>query len=149
MTAMAMARVREFFLPAFLFQAAGLVLMILFVTQSELGAFGVTLSLTIITVISQLLYYWPLCLKLTDLAFMDFVSQMIVPGFCPALGAGIIWLTLKLMLSPQSWLMLVLCVAVGGIGYLVVLFGLCLNQSEKKDLRLILLKAKVLKATDS
>lgn len=141
MAAMAMARVREFFLPAFLFQAAGLVLMYWSVTQTNLGVLGVTLSLTIITVASQMLYYWPLCLKLTDFKFRDFVANVLRPGFSPALGAGIIWLTLKLTILPQSWLALGLCVVTGGIAYLIILFGLCLNPSEKRDLRSILSKA--------
>ncbi|MGB3247450.1 MAG: lipopolysaccharide biosynthesis protein, partial [Sulfitobacter sp.] len=113
MTAMAMARVREFFLPAFLFQVAGLTLMILSVTQTNLGVLGVTLSLTIITAASQILYYWPLCQKLTDSKFRDFVAHVLRPGFSPALGAGIIWLTLKLIILPQSWLTLGLCVVSG------------------------------------
>ncbi len=148
MTAIAMARVREFFLPAFLFQAAGLGLMILFTTQTDLGAIGVTLSLTIITVMSQLLYYWPFCLKVTDSSFTDFVSQVLIPGYSPAIGASFIWLALKFTVLPQSWLVLALCAAVGMIVYLIVLFGFCLNQNEKRDLRLILSKVRVLKATD-
>lgn len=138
MTAMAMARVREFFLPAFLFQATGLALMFWFVTQTDLGVFGVTLALTIVTVVSQILYYWPLCLKLTDLGFKDFAAQVLGPGFSPSIGAGVIWLALKLAFSPQSWLTLGLCVVIGGVGYLIILFGLCLNSSEKRDLRSIL-----------
>lgn len=112
--------------------------MLWFVTQTDLGVFGVTLALTLVTAVSQILYYWPLCLKLTDFKFKDFAIHVLRPGFAPALGAGIIWVALKLLVSPESWLELVLCVVTGGGIYLMILFGLCLNSAEKQDLRSIL-----------
>lgn len=142
MGAMATARVREFFLPAFLFQLIGLILMIIFVKYTELGVLGVTASLTIITVASQLLFYWPLATKLTDSRFADFLHEVLRPGFLPALAGGVVWLGLNLISPPETWLSLITCSIMGGLVYIAVLLLGCLNESEKQDLGNILSRFK-------
>ncbi len=138
MTAMSMARVRAFFLPAFLFQLAGLVLMFGFAAYAEMGAIGVTVSLTAITIASQIFYYWPLCLTLTGLGFRDFARRVLLPGFAPAIGGGLIWLALKLALPPiDGWMDLIAAVMGGGVVYVAILAGTCLSVGERADLRAI------------
>ena len=142
MGAMATARVKEFFLPAFLFQLAGLILMIVFVKYTDAGVLGVTASLTIVTVISQLLYYWPLCLKLTGHGFKHFMTNLLIPGIAPAIGGGVVLVSLNIFTPPSTWTSLMVCSLIGGLVYLLVLFAACLNEGEKADIRAMLAKFK-------
>ena len=132
--AMATGRVREFFLPAFLFQLAGLGLMLYFAAWRGLGAVGVTLALSAITIGSQILYYWPLQLRMTDARFGDFLRRTLVPGLAPALAGSAAWIGLKLAAPPASWTLLGLEAAAGGLVYLAVLVGFCLDAGERRDL---------------
>lgn len=138
MTAMAMARVREFFLPAFLFQLLGFGLMYVFAAKLEMGALGVTLALTIITVGSQLTYFWRLALTLTGETFTRFVRLVIVPGFMPAVAGLVVWLGLKIATPPDSWIELFGFGALGAVAYAGALLIFCLDASEQRDLRAIL-----------
>ncbi|MEL6102149.1 MAG: hypothetical protein AAFR68_12645 [Pseudomonadota bacterium] len=137
MTAMAMARVREFFLPAFLFQVAGLVLMIGFSVHTELGAVGVTLSLTLAAVGSQLLYFWWLTFRLTEQGPGAFVRNVLYPGLLPAIAGGAVWAGLNLISPPQSWATLILFGGIGACFYVIALGLFALNASERKDLQKI------------
>ncbi len=138
MTAMAMAQVRAFFLPAFLFQGGGIVLMLVLTAWSGMGAGGVALSLLLTIATAQIFYFWPLCLKLAEIPFAEFIREVLVPGFRPALVAALVWGALKLAAPPDSWLALGLHAAAGGAVYLAVLFGWCLNAGEKRDLHTVL-----------
>ena len=131
MTAIATAQVKAFYLAAFITQLIGLALMYYFAVHEQMGAIGVTLSLTAVTVISQLIYFWPLCLKLAHVSTPDFVAKVLKVGYMPAAAASVVWFGLHLAIAPASWLMLGVCVAVGGLVYLAVLFLFCLDQSER------------------
>lgn len=142
-TAMALARVREFFLPAFIFQFLGMVLMLFFAIKLNMGAVGVTLSLSIITVVSQLTYFWALLLKFTAVDFRIFFNQVLLPGLLPALSGCVVWGTLKLTLLADSWFKLGFFAALGGVVYLLTLFRFCLNTDELKDIKFMLVKIRV------
>lgn len=138
MTAMAMAQVRPFFLPAFLSKILMFLIMLCMAWYSDLGAIGITLSLTVVVVAMQVGYYWPLCLKMTGTRFHDFFDQVLVPGFLPALAGSVVWFALKLYDRPDSWTALLAFSVLGGLVYLAVLFGFCLNTQERQDLRGVL-----------
>ncbi|MCB6179844.1 oligosaccharide flippase family protein [Rhodobacter sp. Har01] len=135
MTAMAKEQVKVFFLPAFLFQLAGLVLMFASLTLTDTGAIGVALSLTVSVVGSQILYYWPLCLTMTDARMSDFRDQVLVPGVLPAAAGMVVWGGLRLLRAPDTWSSLIGFGAAGALVYAIVLFGFCLNPGERADLR--------------
>ena len=137
MTAMSMARVREFFLPAFLFQFAGLILMVVMVRFTDLGAMGVTLSLTVITIASQLFYYWRLCLKLTQASASSFVTSVLRPGVLPALGGAIVWISASAIYPVESWYGLLFNGACGAAAYTAVLLVFCLGKDERAAVRSI------------
>ena len=132
--AMAMAEVRAFFLPAFLFQAAGFALMVGFTVWLKMGAVGVTLSLAIITIASQLLYFWSLCLKLTGLGFATFRNEVLLRGLAPAAAGALVWGGIRLIHAPASWAGLTGLSAVGAVAYCAVLLGFCLTPGERRDL---------------
>jgi O-antigen/teichoic acid export membrane protein len=135
MTAMAMAQVRVFFLPAFLFQLFGLGLMLYFTARQDMGAVGVTLALTIITVASQLLYFWRLYLRLIGTTFPTFARDVLLRGLAPALAGLLVWGALKFAAPPEDWFRLGLYGALGALVYVAVLLGACLDDGERRGLR--------------
>lgn len=147
MTAMAKERVKAFFLPAFLFQLAGLGLMLLIVFRTDFGAVGMALSLAVITLASQLFYFWRLCMTLTETRFRDFRKNVLLPGFSPAIAGAIAWGGLAVLISPASWAGLIVCSVMGGVVYLAVLLGFCLSQSEKQELRAVLIRIRASRLT--
>lgn len=138
MTAIAKAELRVFVLPSFLFQLGGLVLMLLSLTQTDMGAQGVALALVFTTVVAQFSYYWPLCLKMTEARFSDFRDQVLLPGFLPAAAGALVWGGLRLLHAPESWLTLIAFGLAGAVAYAIALFGFSLNPGERADLRKIM-----------
>jgi hypothetical protein len=98
---------------------------------------GVALSLSVITIGSQA-YFWPLLLRIAGASFGLFMRRTLIPGFAPALAGAVVWLGLRLLLPPTSWLLLGLEAAAGGLVYLGVLFLFCLDPSERRDLHAVL-----------
>ncbi|WP_415183980.1 lipopolysaccharide biosynthesis protein [Phaeovulum sp.] len=140
MTAMSTARVKEFFLPAFLFQFAGLVLMGVMLRFTDLGAVGVAVALSFITIASQLTYFWPLCLNFTDARFKDFSALVLKPGLMPALAGMFAWWGLVQIRPIEGWRDLIIYGLSGEVVYFVVLLLFCLNEREKTDLKQVILR---------
>ena len=131
MTCVALARVREFFLPAFLFQAAGLAIMLVTAGVFDMGAVGVTLGLCLITVASQFFYYWRLSIVVSQTSLRWFVRRILVPGWLPALAALPVWIVCGAVMPTQTWLQLGLAGAGGGVVYVAVLLAFGLERDEK------------------
>lgn len=147
MTAMATARVKPFFVPALLSQVTGLIFMIYLTKYAGWGAFGAVLSLVVITVGSQLLYFWRFCLKIAEIPTRQFVTRTLVPGFAPAFFGMIAWGALKVFSPPASWLELGLYASMGGMIYVGVLLIFCLDRQENADLRSIIGRKKSMRLT--
>lgn len=137
MTAIARARVRPFYLPAFLIMIVALVLMVA-TAMAGFGAPGVALAQMAAVVAGQLFYFWPLQLRLTGNSFAEFARQVLLRGMAPALAGSLAWVTLKFAFPVTTWPGLILCSAAGGLVYLAVLAGLCLTPADKDDLRTML-----------
>lgn len=133
-TAMATKHVRGFYLPAFLFQFGGLVLMLMFAGPLDFGAVGVCLALTVISIASQVFYFWGFCLRLTKTDFSSFAHNTLVRGLAPALVAGCVWAVLRLALPTEGWFDLIWKGAVGAAVYIFVLLLFCLDTGERRDL---------------
>ena len=143
MTAIAAARVKAFFIGFFLSQVISLTLTYYAAAHYGFDAVGVTLILTVTTILSQLLYFWPLHLKLAQISKRQFVIDVLVFGYLPAILASPIWITLKWTVMPDSWISLGLCAIAGGAVYLFTLIVFCLNSDDRSDLRAILRKLNV------
>jgi O-antigen/teichoic acid export membrane protein len=138
MTAMATARLGPFFVGIFLFQLLITLLSLYLAAVHDVGAIGVTLALTVVTALSQLFYFGPLCLRLIEASFGLFVRRVLTPGFAPALAGAAVWVPLKYALMPDSWLSLFVCAAAGGMVYVATLLSFCLDEGERKDARNLL-----------
>ena len=135
MTCIAMAKVRAFFLPAFLFQLLGLVLMVIFAGPLKLGAVGVTLALTAITVGSQLTYYWNLNLKISQIGLGAFARTVLWPGWLPGAVAAVAWAGLAVFHPITSWFQLFGYGVLGGVVYVAVVLTVGLDLSERTRLK--------------
>ena len=101
MLAMAMARVRDYHLVFFISSSAGLILTVYLVASQGLGAFGVALSLLIVTATAELLYFWPLELRLTGAGWRDFATDVLFRGLLPALVASAVWASFGQLFPPS------------------------------------------------
>ena len=140
MTCIAMAKVREFFLPAFLYQLLGLVLMVVLAGPLKLGAIGVTLALAAITIGSQLTYYWNLNLKITQSNLREFAGTVLWPGWLPGAGAALVWVGLATIEPVSSWLQLFGYGVLGGVVYVAVVLTLGLETSEWMRLKAVIVR---------
>ena len=140
MTAMATKQVKPFFLAAFICQFIGLGLMIYFVAYRDMGAIGATLALTLIIVIPQIFYFWPLCFRTLDISLNTFTRRTLVPGLAPAMAGAIVWGGLRLTSAPDTWLSLALYVLAGAAAYAIILLRFCLDYDERTYLLSLLHK---------
>ncbi|SFE78855.1 lipopolysaccharide biosynthesis protein [Roseivivax sediminis] len=126
MTALATGRVRAFYLPAFIAQAAGLSIMLALASWYGAGAIGMAAALALVTIASQLLYFWWLNLRLIGAGFSAFLASTLVPGLVPAVvGAGV-WIGMRFLVTIESWVELFACGAAGAVafGLAILVFGL-------------------------
>jgi hypothetical protein len=103
-----------------------------------MGATGVTLALAGITIGSQVLYFWWLCLKLIRIDFSSFARNILIPGWAPAVAGSVVWTGLEMMRTPDSWFLLGLYGLLGAAVYFGVLLGFCLSQTDRRDLQALL-----------
>lgn len=141
LTAMATGRVRAFYLPAFIAQALGLALMLVLAIRFEAGAIGMAAALCVVTVGSQVVYFWWLSLRLIESDFATFLRSVLVPGLAPAACGALAWLALRMLVPIESWTTLFGCGLLGAsvYGAAVILFGF--EPAAREALRLRFAKA--------
>lgn len=135
MVAMATAQVRPFNIAALVSTFAGLVVMVALAGGFGLGAIGVTLSLTLVTAIAQVGYFWRLQQRLAHVSAAEFWSETLKPGLLPAVAGATVWAAAAAVNPPVGWWALVFNAMAGAAVYVVVLFGFCLDCPERGALR--------------
>lgn len=135
MVSIATARVREFFLPAFLFQAAGLIIILILVVHYELGAAGAAAGIASMTILSQLSYYWWLGLRISRWSAREFSTTVLLRGWGPALVAGPVWFGLGEVFGTTDWFSLMAVGAGGAIVYIATLLILAIDDLERAWIR--------------
>lgn len=131
MLAMAMARVRAYHLPFFVFSALGLLFTLYLVAGRGLGALGVVLSVLIVTGLSELVYFWPLQIRLTGVRWRDFVTTVLFRGLLPAAAGSVVWALLGQLYPPETWFSLVLVISAGAVVYVATLVLFCLDENDQ------------------
>lgn len=138
MIAVARAEVRGFNVAAFASSCAALAASLVAAAVLDLGAVGVAGALLLVTALAQLAWFWPLNLRLSGTSARAFARGVLLPGLLPALAGSAVWMPLDLVLHTPGWLGLASAAAAGGIVYLAVLFGCCLEDSDRRlALRLV------------
>lgn len=133
--AMAMAQVRAFNVAAFISTGMGLVLMLVFLLLGEMGAVGVTLALTLVTIVAQVVYFWPLQHRLAGFGFRELWREMLVPGLAPATAGAVAWGALKISVPLDDWIPLGLAVVAGGVVYMAVLLRFGFDTEDWRMIR--------------
>jgi O-antigen/teichoic acid export membrane protein len=138
MACMAQAKIRRFFLPAFLFQILGVTLMAIVAIHTELGAIGMAFSFLFITTLSQIVYFWNLCIKLTQSGLISFSKMVLFPGLLPAVTSLLVCLLLRYLINIETWFSFLSTSAISASIYVTILISFCLSESERADFRSIM-----------
>jgi O-antigen/teichoic acid export membrane protein len=138
--ALAKAVVRPWATRAIIIHSSNLVLTLYLVGVLRMGAVGSALGTFIPSVVLMPLLYWPMGWRLAGVRPRQWFKETVAPGFLPAVFAGCVWLGLRILVSPSSWLSLGLCALCGLVCYIGILLRFCLTAYEHKNLRLLLSK---------
>jgi O-antigen/teichoic acid export membrane protein len=133
--AVAMGRIREVTPYSIGIQLANLALTIYLVRNLQLGAVGSALATFLVTLFACLFIWIPISVRLLKISMYDWIHKSFIPGVLPAISGGISWFGLYLYHPPTTWFELGAFFCIGAIPYLVTLFLLGLNKSERQDLR--------------
>jgi hypothetical protein len=71
----------------------------------------------------------------------DWIYKSFIPGILPAISGGVVWFALHLWHPPTTWFKLAAFFSMGAIVYLMALYILGLDKSERNDLRRVLGKS--------
>lgn len=123
---------------AILNQSVNLGLTIYLVGWLNMGAIGAALSSMVVGAMSLVLLTCPLGLRMANVKFIRWVEETLCPGWLPSVAGGAVWVLLRILVYPQSWLSLGGCFACGLLCYVVVLFVFCLQPQDREDLRKVM-----------
>ncbi len=112
---------------------ANISLTVYLVRGLDMGATGVAVAYFVTGVACQPLFM-PLGVRLAEVTWGKWLFETVWLGVSPGLAAVGAWLGLRFVVQPSTWLSLSVCTAVGMSVYVVVLYGLCLNRTERADL---------------
>ncbi|MCL5736261.1 MAG: oligosaccharide flippase family protein, partial [Actinobacteria bacterium] len=115
-------------------QVATVVLVLYAVRVLRWDASGVALALFTVGAFSEVLVLWPLGLRLSGATFDAWVRETLIPGLTPGCVASVVWAALALLVRPDSWITLGLCIAAGLPCYWAVLLVFCLEPRDREDL---------------
>ncbi|RAH98800.1 hypothetical protein DLJ53_24505 [Acuticoccus sediminis] len=129
MLAVATGEVRAFNLAALMSTIASFLAMIVAVLGFGTGAVGVATSLFVVTALAQIVYFWPMQLRVTGMTSGDF-ARSILRGMIPATGAAVVLAGAAAYGTPDLTT-LIAAVAVGGIVYAIILLLFCLDTADR------------------
>lgn len=129
--AIAMNRIRLFFLAAILFQMLNVIVMILLTGVHDMGAIGIAIAISSTLAIGQLTVFWPMGLRLSNVSFHRFFNEVLFPGLMPAIVAFTLLLIVKSVASSFTNFWLFAYVSAGGVVYLLILY-LVLSRRERR-----------------
>jgi O-antigen/teichoic acid export membrane protein len=98
------------------------------------GASGVALAGFAVSAVSAVVLLWPLGLRLADVTFGAWTRQTLIPGLTPGCVAAVVWAALAVIVKPEGWVSLGLCMMAGVLCYLAVLLEFCLEPRDREDL---------------
>jgi hypothetical protein len=116
-------------------QGLNLVLTLLFVWWLRGGAIGAALGTLIVAGIMQPAVMWRMGRRFAGVSFSRWLRDTLVPGLVPAAAGTVVWIGMKLWLSPATWTDLAVCEGAGALGFLGVLVAFCLPRPERDTLK--------------
>lgn len=133
--AFAIGKIRDLSITMLVMQIVNLILTIYLVGVQKMGAVGSALSTAIVMSAGYTGLYVPMGFRLLKLTFPTWIKETCIPGLLPGCVSCLIWLILRNLVQPTTWLSLILCCISGGIVYVTVLVMFCFGQYEKDELR--------------
>ena len=133
---LAKARVRTFFLIVSAGAVVHLVTAYILAGEYGMGAAGVAFASFSVAVAIQLLFLWPMGLRILSLPFKRFVKETLVPGYVPTAGALAAGYGLRNALVPESFLAVGLSVA-GCLVVYVLLMAVFSAPEDRKDVLIL------------
>jgi O-antigen/teichoic acid export membrane protein len=109
-------------------------LTIYLVAALHMGAFGSALATCLVGIITQLVLFIPLSVRMLDIDVKQWLAQTFLPGLMPGLVASVVWVVLERYYSPQTWMSLAVCALGGVVVYCVFLFFFGLKAFERLEL---------------
>ncbi|MHC5109445.1 MAG: lipopolysaccharide biosynthesis protein [Planctomycetota bacterium] len=134
----ATARVRPMAVRNVVIRSVELAMVIYLVIFSGYGAREAALAGLGVELVFVPLLLWGWGWKVSDTRPGDWLRGSVFPAIFPIVAGVAVWLTLQLLVSPDSWLALIGCVLAGAVAYLVVLVLFSFNEQERQDLNRIL-----------
>ncbi len=116
-------------------QLASLALTLYLVGVMKMGAIGAAIAVMITEITGMLTLVYPLAFKMTEITFARWIRETLTPGVFPAIPAALVWITLKLLVKPNSWFSIIECSIAGGIIFVAALLGFCLQDYEKVEIK--------------
>ena len=133
--AAASARLRGVALRQLGVQSMTLLAAFYMVAQLKLGAMGSATAVLAAGCLSAPLVWWPQGRRISGVSAGEWLRKTIAPGILPAIAGIAVWLLLRQIVRPASWLSLGACVFVGFACYLAVLLIFCLQPHEREDVK--------------
>ena len=134
--AIAKAQLRRMTIYGLITHVANISLTLYLVRGLSMGAIGVAVAYFITGVACQPLFM-PLGLRLAEVTCRQWLYETVWLGISPGLAASGMWLALRFIVQPSTWLSLGVCAAAGMTVYIAALFCFCLNRTERTDLSLV------------
>ncbi|MEW6265925.1 MAG: hypothetical protein AB1641_22865 [Thermodesulfobacteriota bacterium] len=132
--ARARGRMKELATIYLIMQIANIILTLYLVIALKSGCVGSAFGTFITALIFEPLFLWPIGLKLVNLSLMRFIRETVIPGIIPASAVGLLYYVIKTQFEVLTFTHIIEWVAIGSLVYTGVLFGFCLQASDKKDL---------------
>ncbi|MFH1371543.1 MAG: hypothetical protein ABII09_09705 [Planctomycetota bacterium] len=119
-----------------------LLLTLYLVGVRQMGAVGSALSTFLVGLVGGPLLMYPIGWKMVDVGFNKWFRETLWPGLLPGLIAAAIWIGLKSLNSPKSWLIVGAYISMGWLSYVLILFMFCLQPRDRDDIYMLIEKVK-------
>jgi len=140
--ASAKAQMRPLGIRVSLAQVGGVALIVLLTGRLGLGAIGAAIAILLASSFSAVFFSLPIGLRLTEVSLESWIRRTLVPGLVPGCVAAVVWVSLNLLVRPDSWFELGGCVLAGGLCYIAVLLAFCMEPLDRADLLEIIRRAR-------
>lgn len=128
----AIGRVRKYYLCDIAVQGVALLALVLAIGPCGFGAAGAALAMTLTQVLMHFVLIWPMGLRLVGGSWRGFFRVTVLPGVAPFAAALGVCLAFGQLVAVDDWWSLGAAASCALLAYLGVLFGFCLDRSDRE-----------------
>ena len=115
-------------------QVTALLLSIGLVVWSDLGALAPVLGSLIAVVALHPTIVWPFAHRLAGVTRGEWLRRTVVPGLTPAVVGSVVWIGLRVLVQPDTWVALAACAAAGGVVFAAAMVRFGMRGDERRDM---------------